>query len=301
VRNKVLKIIVLTIILFTAYGINAQEIEPRNYSCLPTGVNAVVAAYSISDGNVVSDASSPIQGLSLTSHSLSAGYVRTFGFFNKLARVQVSMPYVYLSGNAKLNGRDTSASRSGLADLRVRFEVNIFGTPALAPKEFQRFKEETVLGASIVVSMPTGQYYNEKLINIGSNRWGFKPEIGFSHRYKSIFFETFAGVWFFTSNNEYLKTNILKQDPLFVFQCHIDYLFPSGIWIALNGGFANGGATLMNEYYRDDLQNNIRIGGTFSAPLGKNHSIKVVAHTAALTKAGGSYSILSLAYQYVWL
>lgn len=295
-----MKKIILYLIIVISSNTYAQEIEPRSYASVPKGLNALVALYSISSGNVVANETSPIQDLDVTSHVLVGGYLRTFGLFNKLARIQITIPFVYMSGNANFKGVNTNGSRTGFADLRVRFGYNIFGSPALAPKDFQRYKEETIFGASFVVSAPTGQYFNDKFINLGSNRWGFKPELGFSQRFKSIYFEALAGVWFFTPNKEFLVTNTLKQDPLYSFQSHIIYFFPSGIWVALNSAYSNGGESSLNDYYKDDLQNNVRIGLTFSAPLAKQHSIKAMLHTALLTKNGGNFTSFSVIYQYIW-
>ena len=194
-----MKIIILIVVyLISAKNLLAQEMEPRNYASVPVGLNIGVMSYSYSDGNIVADATSPIESLELTTHSINLGYLRTFGLFGKLARVQYSIPYIFMGGTAKINGKDTSGTRSGLADSRLKFGINIFGSPALAPKDFQRFNEETVFGASVVLSIPTGQYYDDKMINIGSHRWGIKPELGVSVKRGPFYLEFYSGVWFFT-------------------------------------------------------------------------------------------------------
>jgi hypothetical protein len=229
------------------------------------------------------------------------GFVRSFSLFGKLARVQVGVPFVYMLGDANFKGVNTNGNRTGFADLKLRFGINLLGSPALAPKDFQRFKEETVLGLSIVTTAPTGQYFNDKMINLGSGRWGFKPEIGFSQRYKNIYFETFAGVWLFTDNNDFYNGNKLKQFPLYSFQTHLNYYFPSRIMVAINGAYVNGGNSSVNNNDKDDYQNNLRIGATFLVPVGKQHIIKALLNSGILTKSGGSYNIFTIGYQYVWL
>ena len=278
----------------------AQEVEPRLYQSLPTGLNAAAFSYSYSHGNIVADATAPVQDFILTSNIFVGGYLRTFSFFGRLAKVQALLPFVYMMGDLKYKGIDTSGSRTGLADARVRFIVNLLGQPALEPQEFQKFKEEAVLGASIVVAIPTGQFFEEKMVNIGSNRWSIKPEIGFSYRYESIYFEAYGGVWFFTENNSFLKTSTLEQDPLFTFQAHLCYYFSSGIWIAVNGAYANGGETKVNDIYKHDFQKNSRMGATLSVPFGKQHSVKVLFNTGAFTRVGGDFDMLTVAYQFVW-
>jgi len=76
-----------------------------------------------------------------------------------------------------------STYRSGLGDGAVRFSVNLIGGPATTLKQFAKWKQKRLLGASIVVIAPTGQYGSRLLINIGNNRWAFHPELGYSERH----------------------------------------------------------------------------------------------------------------------
>jgi hypothetical protein len=279
----------------------AQELEPRSYSVIPTRFSAVGLAYTYSHGNVVTDATMPVQGLTITTSMIAAAYVKSFALFGKLGRIQMLVPYTFINGTATIAGSDTSASRSGFADARFKIGLNLFGSPAMAPKDFQRFNEETVLGTSIVFSVPIGQYWPEKVINIGTNRWGFKPEIGFSHRRGSFYFETFAGVWFFTRNNDYLKTAKLEQDPIFSFQAHVIHLFPKKNWIAVNGGYADGGQTRVNGIANNNFQKNWRLGATYSQPINRKSSIKAILSTGVATRAGGDFTSIGVSYQYGWL
>ena len=278
----------------------AQEIEPRAYTNVPAGLNAAAFAYSLSSGNILTDPTLPLQDLNVTTHIPTIIYLRTFNIFGKLGRAQVMIPYAFLAGDAKLAGIDTSGTRRGFADARIRLGVNIFGSPALSLKEFQRFQQTTIFGASVVVSVPIGQYDNTKLINLGSNRWGIKPEIGFSHQHHRLYFEMYAGIWFSTKNLDFLQTLTLEQEPIFSFQWHVGYIFKSGIWLAIDGAHVNGGKTKIDGVYSDSFQRNWRLGGSLSVPLGRQHSIKVLYHSGIWTRFGGDFDIFTLAYQYIW-
>jgi hypothetical protein len=280
--------------------VTAQELEPRSYTVIPSGFNMAMMAYTISHGDVVADATSPVQNLVLTSSIISAAYVRSFGLFGKLGKVQMLLPFTFLNGTAQLQGSDTSASRAGFADARLKIGLNLIGSPVMAAKDFQRFHEETVLGTSIVISIPTGLYLPAKLINIGSNRWGFKPEVGFSRRSGSFYFETYAGIWFFTPNHQFLKTELLEQAPLFSFQAHISHIFPMKNWIAINGGYADGGQATVNGSGLNNIQKNWRLGGTYSMPLNKHSSIRALVNTGVATRAGGDFTSFTLSYSYGW-
>lgn len=280
----------------------SQEMEPRIYGSVPVGVNVAALSYSYSNGNVVSsDPTSAIQGLDLNSNTVALAYVRTFGFLKKLCRIQIALPFVFLTGTAKLKGSDTSGARTGFADTKVRIGMNLFGSPAYSPKEFAKYQDKTVFGTSLVISIPTGQYYVERAINLGANRWGFKPEIGLSKRFGAFYGEIYSGVWLFTKNTEYLKTNTVTQNPLFTFQGHVSYLFPSKIWIAVSGTYVNGGDTKVNGIQKNDFQKNFRTGATLSVPLSLHSTIKAIFQTGVETRVGGNFTIYSLAYQYSWL
>lgn len=274
--------------------------EPRNYASIPVGMNVLALSYAYSTGDIVADASSPIKDLELNSNNIGLGYLRSFGLFGKLCKVQVALPFIFLGGTAKLQGRDTSATRKGFADSKIKFVMNIIGTPALLPKDFVKFKEEFVLGASLAVSVPTGQYYEDKLINLGSNRWGFKPEIGMSINKGPVYFELFTGVWLFTKNPVYMKANTVQQNPVFSIQGNISYLFPSKIWIALNSVFVNGGETKVNGIVKNDFQKNFRTGLTLSIPVDIHNSFKANYSQGVATRAGGDFTIYAITYQYIW-
>jgi hypothetical protein len=284
-----------------SFSVFAQEMEPRSYSVVPVGLHAAQLSYTFSGGDVVSGLNSPLQNLNINASIISLGYVQTFSLFRKLGRIAVGVPYAFLNGTARVVGVDTAASRNGFGDGRIKLGVNLIGTPVLEPKDFQKFQEHTVLGVSVVFSVPIGQYFSDKLINIGSNRWGIKPEIGVSHREGRLFYEGYAGVWFYTENNQYFNKSTLSQKALFSFQAHVDYTFKHGKYVALNGGFASGGETILNGVNRFDDQENWRIGATFSTPVFNRHqSVKFMINTGVATRAGQNYTAVTLAYQYNW-
>jgi len=288
------------LVMFSCGRIDAQDLEARSYSVVPKGMHAAAISYTYSTGDVISDFTSPVQDLKVKTSIINAGYVQTFSLFNKLARIQAALPYGFLDGTAKFLGADTSGTRAGFFDAKIKFGMNLLGSPVLSPKEFRLFQEHTVLGASLVIAVPIGQYFPNKLINLGSNRWGFKPEIGFSHREGRLYYEFYSGVWFFTNNNNFFQKTQLDEKPLFSFQAHIDYVFKSKVWLALNGGYAAGGGTSLEGIQRDDRQQNWRAGATFSVPLDVHQSLKAMINTGVATRAGQNYTAITLVYQYIW-
>ncbi|HRI20805.1 MAG TPA: transporter [Panacibacter sp.] len=278
----------------------AQDLEPRAYGNLPKGTNAIAVVYGFSSGNVLTDPSLPFKDFKVTAHNFGLGYVRSFALAGKLARVQVSMPLVLMSGKVKINGNDTSGVRNGFGDARIRFGINIIGSPALDKKDFRQYRQKTIVGLSLVTSVPTGLYYNDKRINLGSNRWAFKPEVGVSHRFKNVYAEAYTGVWFYTNNNKFLSTKKLEQQPALSIQLHACYYFKNQMWIGIDGNWFNGGKTIIDNAPSGELLDNKRVGATWSFPVAANQSLKLQFHIGAFTNTGYDYNVLSLGYQYIF-
>lgn len=275
----------------------SQDLEPRVYANVAKNLNVVAVGYVFMDGNVLTDPSLPIKDFTLQSHNLAGSFIRTFGLANKLARVQVSLPYTFMDGSANVNGENITGSRTGLADMKVRFGINLLGSPALDKTEFRSFQQKTILGVSFVTSVPTGKYYDDKQVNIGTNRWGFKPEIGVSHRFSHFYAEAYGGIWFYTDNNDFLGKK-LEQKPTYSFQAHASYYFKNNMWLGFNTNWFFGGKTITNGVSDESQIDNWRIGATFSMPVAKGQSVKFQYHVGAYTNNGLNYYALSVAYQY---
>jgi hypothetical protein len=279
----------------------AQDLEPRAYANIPKGVNIIVATYGYMKGDVVTEPALPIEDFIISSNNLGVGYMRSFGLGGKLARIQVAIPYTFMDGEAKVGGQRITGNRTGFGDMRLRIGVNLLGSPALGVKEFSQYQQKTIFGASLVVSVPTGIYYPDKRINIGTNRWGFKPEVGISKRFEHVYAELYSGVWFYTNNDKFLGDGDLKQDPVLSFQGHASYFFKNQMWVAVNLNWFSGGRTFVDEAPAGSIINSSRIGGTFSMPLTKMQSIKLQFNTGIFKNIGLNYDSVTLGYQYVFL
>lgn len=286
--------------LLVSVRIIAQDLEPRAYANLPKNINAIAAVYGYSTGNILSDPAKPIAGAKMNVHTLGMGYVRTLGLFKKLARVQVILPYSSLAGKATVNGRDTATARNGFGDARIRVGINLIGSPALSAKEFRQYEQKTIVGVSLVASVPVGLYYSDKLINLGNNRWGIKPEIGISRRFKHVYAEAYAGVWFYTSNKSFYTNKVQTQEPVRSIQGHLSYYFKNQMWLGVNANWFNGGETFVDGVASGELQDNWRVGAVWSVPIAKQHSLKLQFHAGAFTSTGYDYNVVMLGYQYVF-
>ncbi|WP_426484370.1 transporter [Flavobacterium sp. 2] len=286
----------VTLLLFSilCYG---QDLEPRAYANVPKKLNVAAFGYVFMDGNVVTEPSLPISDFKIQSHNIAASYIRTFGLANKLARIQVSLPFTFMDGSALVAGDLVTGSRTGFADTKVRFGVNLLGSPALDKSEFRAFQQKTILGMSLVTSIPTGRYYDDKRVNIGTNRWGIKPEIGISKRFAHVYAEAYGGVWFYTDNNDFLGKK-MEQKPTYSLQAHASYYFKNQMWVGFNTTWFFGGKTIIDGVPEASQIDNWRVGGTFSTPIAKGQSIRFQYHVGAFTNNGLDYYALSAVYQY---
>lgn len=279
----------------------AQELEPRAYSPAPIGTNFIGLSYTRLGGQVLTDPSLPITDVKASINSLTLGYVRVFDLAGRAASVGLLAPFV--SGNVSGNVFDApnQVHRAGLGDMRFRFSIDLFGGPALTADEFRRREPRTIVGASLTMIAPTGQYEPNHLINVGSNRWAFKLETGVSQPLGNWFAEVSTGVWLFTANDQFLGNRRRSQAPLAVLQLHGGYLFRPGLWIAADVGLYAGGTTAVNGVANDDRQNNSRYGLTLSVPFTRNWSAKLAVSNGLAVRAGGNYKAISLTLQYLWL
>ena len=277
----------------------AQSIEPRSYSNAPVGVNFLIGGYAYTRGGVSFD-TLPITDPKLTTSSAVVGYARALDLWGSSGKFDVIVPYTWLSGSAIYQGDPVRRDVDGFADPLLRMSVNFFGAPALTLPEFRSYRQDLVVGASLQVSVPAGQYDETKLINLGTNRWFFKPEIGVSKALGPWTLEGKTAVTLFTTNNDFFNGNKRSQDPLYSLQAHAIYNFSSGIWGSVDATYFAGGRTTLNGVLQVDRQQNWRMGATLAFPVDLYNSIKLYASKGVSARTGNSFDLLGIAWQYRW-
>ncbi|HEY2796453.1 MAG TPA: transporter [Thermoanaerobaculia bacterium] len=291
-----------TLVLSTAVPILAQDLEPRAYSASPVGLNFAVLGFVRSTGDIVFDPSIPITNASARINALALGYGRTFALFGRQALITAALPYAWGDAEGDVGEEHRAITRSGLADLKAKLSVNLLGNPALSPAEFGREHNERVLvAASLALAAPTGQYDETKLINLGTNRWAFKPEIGVAVPWGKFDFDAYAGAVFFTRNPRfYPGASTRDQDPLATLQTHVSYTFRPGLWLAADFTWYSGGAAHIDDGPPVGRQDNTRVGGTLSIPLGRHQSVKFAYSRGASVRVGQNFETFGMAWQVRW-
>ncbi|MBP2674066.1 MAG: hypothetical protein H6Q84_906 [Deltaproteobacteria bacterium] len=287
-------------LFFAAVQAHAGEIEPRAYVNTPVGVNFLLAGYAYSDGGLPTAGSSPIRDAQLKIHTGILAYARTLDVWGKSGKFDVILPYSDLSGSAMVEGQPRNRNVSGLHDPLFRFSVNFHGAPALSLEEFADYRQDLIIGASVQVSAPLGKYDEDKLVNLGNNRWFIKPDIGISKAWGAFTLELSTGLYYFTENRDYFGDNTLEQDPIYTAQVHATYNLGGGVWLAVSGTYDYGGRTTINGARSDDLGENSRLGVTLALPVNRNNSIKLYASSSVRTTSGTDYDLLGIVWQYRW-
>ncbi len=290
----------LALLALGANGALAQSIEPRAYSNAPVGVNFVISGFAHTRGGVGFDPSLPLTDARFETSSLVFAYARVLDLWGRSGKFDVIVPYAALSGSALYNGAPVARQITGLADPALRLSVNFVGAPALSLADFRSYRQDLIVGASLQVSVPTGQYDPTRLVNIGSHRWSFKPELGVSKTAGAWTIELQGAVQFFTPNDSFYNGNRRTQDPIGSVQGHAIYNFRGGAWGSLDATYFAGGRTTVDGMLNNDLQVNWRAGGTLSLPVDANHSVKFYLSRGVAARTGNSFDLIGAAWQYRW-
>lgn len=300
IRRFSVKLAALMVLISVMYHANATDSDPRQYSNIPVGLNFLITGYAHTTGNVSVAPTIPLKNADLTINTALLAYSRALNIFGMSGKFDFILPGASLSGTAEVDGQPKARDVGGFADPMARFYVNFYGAPALSMKDFAAYKQNLIIGASLAVTAPGGQYDPEKLVNLGTNRWSFKPELGISKAWGPLTTELAVGGYFYTNNNQPFKGDTLKQAPLFAAQGHLIYNFRPGIWAAFDANYYAGARTTNDGNVAGESLGNWRVGGTLAIAVHKYHSIKLYGSTGVYSRTGSTFDIMGIAWQYRW-
>jgi len=278
----------------------AQSMEPRAYANAPVGLNFLIAGYAYSTGGVAFDPSVPLENGRARVHVFPLAYVRSLDVFGNAGSIGLVLPVAQLSGSATLNGVEAAREISGIADPAIRLTVNFYGAPAMGMDQFREYRQDLIVGASLLLTAPLGQYDPSRAANLGTNRWSAKPELGLSQALGPWTVELSAGATYFTKNDDFLQGNVREQDPLYSAQLHLTRQLGRGMWGALSTTYYEGGRSRLNGVARDDAQSGSRVGLTVSFPLARQYTLKLYANTGLYARTGTDFDTVGIAWQYLW-
>lgn len=258
--------------------LSAQDLEPRRWGHLPLGANFVGLGYIHTEGEIALDPVLRLTDVEVTMDTAALKYIRTFEMFGKSARFDLVQAYQDGEWTGLLNDVPASAQRSGFTDTTLRFAINLFGAPPLEGAEFAQYRAgvdcETIVGAGLIVALPTGEYFSDKLINLGENRFSLRPQVGVVHARGKWSFEFTGAASFFTENDDFFGGKELEQEPLVALQGHAIYTFRPGLWLGASVGYDFGGQSAIDGVDKDNRREILSWGLTCGVPVSRSVGFK---------------------------
>lgn len=259
---------------------HAQDLEPRRWSHQPVGTNVGGLSYAYTDGDLQFDPVLEISGATVESHTVVAGYSRWFAMGETTARFDAILPYGHSRWEGLLSGAPASVSREGFGDPWVRLSVNLVGAPAVDAQGYREYhageRVHTVAGVALGVKLPLGQYDKDRLLNIGANRFVFRPQAGVVHRRGPWSYELTGSAFLYTDNTDFFGGRTLSQDPMGALQGHVVRTFPNRMWASASAGYSWGGETRVDGVSKDDSRSYVLSALSVGMPVGDSQALKVV-------------------------
>ncbi len=272
----------LVIILITAGSTVtalAQEIEARRWNHLPIGANFGGSAYGFTVAEVAFDPVLLLDDVKLDLHSIPIRYLRSFELLGRSARFEFWESYQIAYWEGTLNGVPATTTRSGWSDMSLRLGVNLLGAPPLKGEEYAKYRAqtevETLVGLGLVVQLPTGHYINDRLLNLGSNRYTFRPQLGACHNRGKWSAESTFAAWIYTDNDDFFNGNLLEQAPFYTLDGHLDYSYRPGLWAGVGLGYGVGATSTINGINKNDNRENFGWETSVGYPLTPKLGIKL--------------------------
>ncbi len=286
--------------MLCAAAARAQDLEPRAYTNTPVGLNFAIAGYAWTNGEVGVNSSIPLRDAKLQTDTAVFAYSRSLDVFGTSGKIDVTLPYGYVTGSATFQGEEAGRRVDGLGDARFRFSVNFYGAPALSFEEFESYEQDVIIGGRFTMWAPIGQYDDDRLVNIGTHRWSFTPELGISKNWAPFILELSGRTSFFTDNHDFLGGHDRSQKPIYAAEAHAIYAFKRGPWGSIDLTYYGGGETSVDGVSAKDLESNVRVGGTVAIPVNRYNSIKLYGSTGVSSRTGGKYDLIGVAWQVRW-
>jgi Putative MetA-pathway of phenol degradation len=300
-RGRLLLVCFTLAVLDLPWSACAQFTDPRNYENFPVGVNQLELSYAYAHANTSIDPAIIIAGAKLDLNQTSIGYTRYFSFFHRMAWIEPSIPIAVLNGS--ISNTNVSGSVAGAGDSSYEFATLFKGGAALGVEEFANYKPTTTVGAGLAVTAPTGLYSPDKILNLGADRWSFKPEVAVSYPFgpeQKWAFDGYANSYFYTANTSYRGAEVLRQEPLPGCEGHVSYLFLDRVLVSLDARYSFRGDTSVNGVNQNDSQSNFVLGSELIIDLNARNSLSVTLAKALVHQNGPAVMGISVTYDYVW-
>jgi hypothetical protein len=281
--------------------LRAQFTDPRNYTVAPVVTNELELDYSYAHASDSIDTSLAVVGAHLVVNQAALSFTHNFSALGHIAWAKVSVPFASVRGS--VDGTDLASSTTGSGDSSLEIGALLNGGKALSAAEFAAYEPATTLGVSLTISAPTGEYDPQKLVNLGADRWSFKPELGLSYPFgpeRRWAVDAYINAYFFTDNTEYHGVEILRQQPLPGIEGHLSYTFTPSVWASADLRYSFRGETAVDGVAQNNAQKNLTAGAEANWSPNPQNSLDLVFGTAVVHRNAPASTSITLKYIYSW-
>jgi hypothetical protein len=278
-----------------------QFTDPRTYSNTPVGLDQLELDYAYAHADASIDTSIVVGGAQLDLNQGAVAYTHTFGILQRMTWVKATVPFASVGGS--VTGTGISGSVAGAGDASLEIAALLKGGAALSVADFSSYQPTTTVGVSLTATGPTGKYDPARLLNLGSNRWSFKPQIAVAHPFgpeQRWEVDGYVNAYFFTDNTTYRGREVLRQEPLLGFEGHISYNFTSELWSSLDASYSFRGTTVIDNVDQHDAQRNLTVGTETSWSPNPRNSIALVLAKSMVHENGPAYTGVAIKYFHSW-
>ena len=257
----------------------SQDVEPRRWTPIPLGTHILGVGYSYTSGDVFFDPLLQAEDVKIKAHSLVVNFAQPIKIGNKLGSINVLLPFSTADWDGFLSGVPTGINRTGFADPILRASLILAGPPAGNAQEIRQYRLDnptyTSFGISLAITFPLGEYFEDKLINLGNNRYVFRPQVGMIHYWGEWSFELTGSVFLYTRNPDFFNDAERDQRPTFAMQSHLVKQFRKGAWLSLGAGYGLGGESVINRQPNGDYRSNLLASASYSFMISQRQGLKL--------------------------
>jgi len=281
-----------------SYG---QFTDPRTYTPGTVGVNDFEFDYTYARQNGSIDTSLVVGSAILELNKGDLSYTHNFSLLGQFAWVNATVPYAFVSGSVAES--NISGSTNGPGDSSLELAGILMGGKALSAPELTTHEQTTSVGVSLTVTVPTGEYNADRVLNLGTHRWSFKPEIGVCYPFgpeQKWEIDGYINALFFTDNTAYRGVELLRQEPLPGVEGHISYTVTPSFWASLDTRYAFRGETVVDGLAQNNSQQGFIVGTEVHWSPNSHNSLTLVFARALVHTNAPDYSGVVLKYVYSW-
>lgn len=248
-----------------------------------------------------------------------ANYARHLTLFNRASSLAVNIA----GGSADLDvntslvpsqflppgiapGTTFSQSTSGFADPSVQLDVNLFGTSQLkSTVDLVNYEPKWTLDAAVLLAFPIGEYDDDKLVNMGLNRWYGRIAFPFKYHFRVFSpgymtsLEITPSVWLFAENDDFIGQK-LENDPLWQLEAHLTHDFTRSFFGSLDLLYRGGFQSEINGVEVGDDLNIGNLGFTLNYQATDNLTIRTSYSSNVFGDDDLDNSIIRIQVAYAW-